>query len=258
MKHSQLAIQFYTLRDFCRTASDFAASCKRVRAIGYEAIQISGIGPIPENEIVEILKGEGLTCCATHEPADTVRKEPAKVVDRLQKLGVKYTAYPFPAGVDWSSQEHIDSLVADLDAAGAVLRAAGQVLTYHNHANEFIKTASGQSALDYIYAKSDPQNLMAELDTYWVQFGGGDPTEWCKKMTGRLPLLHMKDYGFGADNRPFFAEVGSGNFDWSRILPAAEAAGCEFYIVEQDVCPGDPFDSIQKSYDYLSENFIQS
>ena len=101
MKHSQLAIQFYTLRDFCRTASDFAASCKRVRAIGYEAIQISGIGPIPENEIVEILKGEGLTCCATHEPADTVRKEPAKVVDRLQKLGVKYTAYPFPAGVDW-------------------------------------------------------------------------------------------------------------------------------------------------------------
>ena len=37
-----------------------------------------------------------------------------------------------------------------------------------------------------------------------------------------------------------------------KVLTAAEKAGTEWLIVEQDNCPGDPFDSIKISYDYLS------
>ena len=37
-----------------------------------------------------------------------------------------------------------------------------------------------------------------------------------------------------------------------RLLTAAEKAGTEWLIVEQDTCPGDPFDSIKLSYDYLA------
>ena len=89
--------------------------------------------------------------------------------------------------------------------------------------------------MDYIYQNTKPENLQAEIDTYWVQYGGANPVAWCEKLTGRLPLLHLKDYG---------------------IPPAAEASGCEYYIVEQDTCPGDPFDSIKKSYDYLSGRYF--
>jgi sugar phosphate isomerase/epimerase len=256
MNLSQLAIQFYTLRDTCATAPDFAISCKKVSAIGYKTVQLSGLGPIPAEEIVRILDGEGLVCCATHEPADMIRKEPEKVIEQLQKLGVKYTAYPFPNGVDWSKQDEIDSLVSDLDAAGAKLRAAGLVLAYHNHGIEFIKLADGSTAMDYIYKNTRPENLQAEIDTYWVQYGGCDPITWCEKLSGRLPLVHLKDYGFGLNQQPVMAEIGSGNLDWARILPAAEAAGCRYYIVEQDICPGDPFDSIKKSFDYLSGRFF--
>jgi sugar phosphate isomerase/epimerase len=54
-----------------------------------------------------------------------------------------------------------------------------------------------------------------------------------------------------------FCEVGRGNLNWRRILAAAEKSGCQWFIVEQDTCPGDPFDSLKISYDYLRTNFAQ-
>ena len=40
------------------------------------------------------------------------------------------------------------------------------------------------------------------------------------------------------------AEVGEGNLNWPRILSAAAEAGVEWYIVEQDICQRDPFESL--------------
>jgi sugar phosphate isomerase/epimerase len=51
-----------------------------------------------------------------------------------------------------------------------------------------------------------------------------------------------------------FAEVGHGTLDIPAILTAADSAGVEWLIVEQDVCPGDPFDSITKSYNWLKNH----
>ncbi|MCE0524167.1 MAG: sugar phosphate isomerase/epimerase [Methylacidiphilales bacterium] len=255
MKLSQVAAQLYTLRDHLKTPADIARTLKKVAAIGYRAVQVSGMGPIPEAELNSILKNEGLVCCATHEPGDVIRKQPEKVVERLRKLDCRFTAYPFPGGVDWSKREEIDGMIADLDRAGAVLRQAGQVLTYHNHAIEFIRLA-GVTALDYIYARTDPQNLLGELDTYWIQFGGGDPVAWCRKLKGRLPLLHLKDYEFKPQGQPVFAEIGRGNLNWPEIIAAAEASGCEWFIVEQDTCPGDPIDSLKISFDYIAANLV--
>ncbi len=256
MNLSQLAVQFYTLRDFCKTLAEFAETCRKVRAIGYETIQLSGVGPIPEKEIAHVLSGEGLTCCATHEPSQTIREEPERVVARLQALGVKYTAYPFPGGVAWNHMESVDSMLADLDRAGAILRKSGQVLTYHNHGVEFVRLPNGKIALEYIYGQTNPEYLQGEIDTYWVQYGGGSPTEWCEVLKDRLPLLHLKDYCINEENKVSFGEIGSGSLNWSRILSAAEASGCQYYIVEQDVCPGDPFESIRKSFDYLTTHFF--
>ena len=254
MKHNQIAAQLFTLRDHLKTPADIAASLKKVRAIGYEAVQVSGMGPIDEAELVRILAGEGLTSCATHEPGKDILDDTGKVIERLQKLGCRYTAYPFPAGIDFTNAEHIETLAKKLDAAGAAMAKAGQVLAYHNHANEFARYDGG-TVLAYLYAATDPRHLQGEIDTYWIQAGGGDPADWCRKLKGRLPLLHLKDYGCAADGKPFFAEIGNGNLDWPDILAAAEASGCEWFIVEQDVCPGDPFESLAISYRYLQKNF---
>jgi len=255
MKLDQVAVQLYTLREFCKTAEDYAATLKRVKAIGYQAIQISAVGPIPASELRSIAEGEGLTICATHEPSLTIVNEPQRVADRLCELGCKYTAYPSPAGVDFHDAEAVFKWIAQLDAAGAVLRNAGQVLTYHNHAGEFVHI-EGRPILAWLYEKTAPEHLQAELDTFWVQAGGGSPEGWCEKLAGRLPLLHIKDYAVTPDHVRQFAEIGYGNLDFPRIIDAADKAGCEWYIVEQDTCPGDPFVSIEKSFNYIKENLV--
>ena len=251
MKINQVALQLYTLRDFLQTPADIAATLKRVRAIGYPAVQVSGLGAIAEEELVKILAGEGLICCGTHEPGDTILKEPQRVVERLRKLNTKITAYPWPAGVNFDTLDSVKAFCRQLDAAGKVLHDAGLVLCYHNHHIEFRRVA-GKTALEIIYAET--KYVQGEPDTYWIQHGGGDPVEWCDRLKGRLPIIHLKDYTVTADNKATYAEIGSGNLNWKRIIAAADAAGCQWFAVEQDTCPGDPFESVKKSFDYIREN----
>ncbi|MBA3684557.1 MAG: sugar phosphate isomerase/epimerase [Planctomycetes bacterium] len=254
MQLSQVAAQCYTIRDFCKDAAAFAVSMRKVKGIGYAAVQISGVGPIPEAEVVRIVTGEGLKICATHESGQAICDDTQQVIDRLGKLGTPYTAYPWPH-VPLETIEQVRALAKSLDRAGAVMRAAGQVLTYHNHQIEF-KRIAGRTVLDILFDETDPRNLQGELDTYWVQTGGGEPTAWCAKLKNRLPLLHLKDYAIGANHAAVMAEIGSGNLDWARIVAAAEQSGCRWFIVEQDVCPGDPFASLKTSFDWIAANLV--
>ncbi len=254
MESSQIAAQLYTLRDYLKTPKEVAASLHKVRAIGYEAVQLSGLCKIDESELLSILNGEGLTCNSTHE--DDILSNPEGAAERLNKLGCKYTAYPYPAGIKMDSLDDILAFAAQLDKSGKVLRDAGIVLTYHNHHIEF-RRFGGRLMLDIIYQETSPEHLQAELDTHWVQAGGCNPVEWCERMSGRLPLLHLKDYGIKSDNTPGFFEVGNGNLDWKKIISAAERSGCKSFIVEQDSCPGDPFDSLKMSLDYLKANICE-
>jgi sugar phosphate isomerase/epimerase len=253
MKLSQVAAQLYTVRDFIQEPKQIAESLGKVRAIGYEAVQISGMGPIDEAELMRMADGEGLTVCATHEPGNRILDEPAAIVERLSKLRCKHTAYPYPGGVDLGSPDDVKRFTDRLNEAGRVLREAGKVLSYHNHHMEF-RRIGGRTVLDAIYDDTDPANLQGEIDTYWVQYGGGSPLAWCERLKGRLPLLHMKDYKITDENQPQWCEVGNGNLDWKRIVAASDAAGCEWFIVEQDTCPVDPFESLKQSFHHIKAN----
>ncbi len=259
MKIEQVALITFTIRDAIQTPEGFRESMRKLADIGYQAVQISGMphDVMPPEAIAEVCAENGLTICATHEPSDLILNEPEKVVERLNALGTQYTAYPHPSGVDFQNKAACQAFYQKLDHAGAVLRDGGKVLTYHNHANEFYRY-DDRTVLEHIYAETDPANLQAEIDTYWVQLGGGCPAEWCQYLKGRLPLLHLKDVGVREGNSPGFHEIGFGNLDFKSIVAAAEASGCAWFIVEQDSCPGDPFDSARKSFEYIRSNLVDS
>ncbi len=253
MKKSQIAAQLYTLRDFLKTPEDIAKSLAKVRQIGYEAVQISGMGEISTSELNKILANEGLVNCATHESGKSIVEETDKVIARLQELNCKFTAYPYPHQVPANYDEAV-ALAKQLNTAAEKMAAAGQVLCYHNHAIEF-RRFDGKLMLDIFYDNAPA--MYSELDTYWVQSGGCCPTQWVKKMAGRLPLLHLKDFMIGEDNKGTMAAIGAGNLDWPSIIAAAEAGGTEWYIVEQDVCPKDPFECLADSFKFINDNFVK-
>jgi len=86
------------------------------------------------------------------------------------------------------------------------------------------------------------------LDTYWVQAAGADPALWLEKLAGRIPCIHLKDYGFDRSMQP----VGEGNINFDRVFAKAEAGGTQYMLVEQDNCNGeDPIECLRRSYEYL-------
>ena len=255
MNSSQIAAQLYTLRDHLKTPDEIAASLKKVRTIGYPAVELSGLGPIPTDELARILNGEGLVCCATHESAKALFSDPQAVVERCRTLNCSIAVYPWPGTKPpFDTFADVQTFAKRLNTAGQILHAAGITFCYHNHHMEF-RRVNRQLVLEIIFDETDPRYVKAELDTHWIQFGGGNPADWCRRLQDRLVILHMKDYGIDAENGVVYEEVGNGNLDWPDIVASAQESGCQWFAVEQDRCPGDPFESLQKSFKFIRRMF---
>ncbi len=248
MANTSIGAQLYTLRDYMKTPTDIAKTLRELRKIGYEAVQVSGIGPIAPRDLKKMLDDEGLIACATHTGYDELVKETGRVIEDHKMLGASHVACP-GLSPEYHNGEGYKTVARELSKVGKVLKAHGITLSYHNHGIEFEKYGD-RIGLEILYEESEPDCLQAEIDTYWVQYGGGDPAVWCRKLAGRLPLLHLKDMGI-QDNKQIMMEVGEGNLDWGAILKACKAAGTEWYLVEQDVCQRHPLESLRISLENM-------
>lgn len=248
-KSSRIAAQMYTLREFCKTPADIAATMARVRKIGFQAIQASGMGHIEADELARILAGEGLTCCATHVSLDRLLQEPEKVAEEHKILSCPYTAIPIaPAQYRKSADGYVECAVMATQAARK-LQPLGLHVSYHNHSFEFNRFGK-KTGLEIFFNHADATLVGAELDTYWIQHGGGDPAVWIESLGSRQALLHLKDMVIHEDKQ-IMAEVGEGNLHWPGILAAAAKVGVQWYIIEQDTCQRDPFASLTISLENL-------
>ena len=238
---STIAAQMYTLRDFTKTPRDIAATLARVKKMGYDAVQLSALGKIDAQELAGILRSEGLACCATHVSLDRMRDETAQVIEEHRLWNCKYTAiggfFPKnPTAADWPAFARSFNTIAEK------FRGSGIRVGYHNHSHELARF-DGKPALQTLLDHFSPEIWM-EIDTYWIQHGGGDPAEWIEKVAGRIPCVHLKDMAMGSDRTQLMAEIGEGNMNWPVILKACRKAGVEWYIIEQDICQRDPFESL--------------
>src|SRR5688572_23043891 len=92
MPDTSLAAQLYTLREFLKTPEDIARTLPRVRELGYQAVQLSALGPIDTRELKKIVDDAGLTVCATHVGYPRLRDELDAVADEHHTLGCDYVA----------------------------------------------------------------------------------------------------------------------------------------------------------------------
>ncbi len=240
---SVIGAQLYTVREFTKTPADIARTLHKVRAIGYEAVQLSALGPIDTAELKRILDGEGLTVAATHVAWNRLRDETQAVIDEHHLLGCRYVAIgSMPGEYRSAGAEGYARFAREASELGRRLKQAGLVFGYHNHSFE-LERFNGRTGLEILYSESDPEAFTAEIDTYWIQHGGGDPADWIRRLKGRIPLVHLKDMAIRGREQ-LMAEVGEGNLNWPAILAACREAGVVWYLVEQDICQRDPFESL--------------
>ena len=251
MTHPRLAAQLYTVRDFCKTTDDFRTSMAKIAAIGYTAVQVSGIGPtIPHQEVRAITDANGLAICITHVGFDYLQNDLDSAIAQHKLWNCPNVAIgSMPPAYREGGEAGFVKFAHDATEIGHKLADAGLTFSYHNHSFEFVRFGN-RTGLDLIYEESDPAYLKAEIDTYWVQHGGGDVISWIDKMADRMPVIHFKDMVIDGGQQ-VMAEIGEGNLNWEGILEACELADVEWYAIEQDVCRRDPFESLAISYDNL-------
>ena len=253
MAKPKVALQMYTVRD--EAQKDFVGTFKAVARIGYTSIETSGTGGLPSQELKRVLDELGLAVASAHVGLELLEGQLDQQITYFREVGCRDLVVPALPQGHRGSKDGYRRAADSMNRIGARCKEMGARLSYHNHAFEF-ERFDGRLALELLYEKTDPHRVAAEIDTYWVQYGGGDPVDWIHRVKGRMPAIHCKDYAVTA-NKPHFAEVGHGNLDWQRILAACRETGVEWYIVEQDdpVPSGrDIFESIRMSYEFLAQN----
>jgi hypothetical protein len=60
MKRDRIAAQLYTVRDYCNDAHDLAETLGKVRSIGYKAVELSSLGPLPPYELKRVLEPDSI------------------------------------------------------------------------------------------------------------------------------------------------------------------------------------------------------
>jgi len=248
-----LGIQVYTVRTLMPEKG--AETLRAVAAIGYKEVEINFDDA---KKYAAVLKETGLKATGSHMQADRSHRPQAltEFIGEAKELGIPAIGVPYVEMRGISNLADFWARFIDgLNESGETCKKAGLTLYYHHHNFEFDPRFR---AIDLMHEKLT-KDVLLEIDCFWASVAGTDPAELIEKWSGRLFALHLKDKGKGTPvsyetskvKHEEFLEVGSGVIDWSKVLKNAERAGVQHYYVEQDFTPGDPIESLKKSYAYL-------
>ncbi len=258
MKKPLVAAQLYTIRDFTKTPEDLDKSMERLKTIGYNAGQISGIGPMDYQQVKDIMDKHDLTICATHIGFEKMQEDLDDVIYQHKLWNCKYVGVGSMPEKYRTSKEGYIAFAKEASEIGKRLADEGLQFIYHNHHFEFVKF-DGVLGMEILLNESDPESFGFEIDTFWVQAGGCNPVEWINKVAGRMQVVHFKDMAIGKDDyKPIMAEVGEGNLNWPAIIEACAKTNVEWAAVEQDICQRDPFESLEISLKNLKKLGLNS
>ena len=261
----KITAQLYSVREFTSNRREFEASLAKIKAIGYDTVQFSAVPAVDGDDADTsprtaraLMDDNGLECIGAHRGWSALRDETDREIEFLETLGCGFVAVPMLADeYDPYQAESYSRFVDDSAAVIEKLKSHDILLGYHNHAHEFIRTVPGGATFYDTLIERGGAQLLMELDVYWVAFAGVNPASIFGRIHGRATYIHVKDMEVlppegGRRAAPFYAAVGEGNLDWDSIIPAAQAAGTEYWIVEQDAARRDIFDCMRSSYEFLA------
>jgi sugar phosphate isomerase/epimerase len=277
-----IGLQIYTLG--ADVGRDLDATFARVAQIGYREIELPSLLGRQPAELAAAASRAGLTIGSVHLPllaaggptGLSLGSEPALIADALGALGARWVVAPIlllPSDFRLSPGEGFEAAISrSVAAAGAdiwkksaellnlkarALKPLGINVGYHNHNLEFAPIGK-TTGWEILWRETQNDLVSFEVDLGWVATAGLDPVRFLKRARGRVRLVHVKDVAAGNPTSYRIsmlpAEVGSGTLDWSRILPAAYAAGARHFLVEQEP----PFtipriEAASRSFTFLSQ-----
>ncbi|MBQ0125215.1 MAG: sugar phosphate isomerase/epimerase [Clostridiales bacterium] len=246
-----LGAQLYTVRDKAKTPGEIRSTFEKLAAIGYEAVQISGIGPIEAKELAKISKDTNLPITSTHVPFDRIVNDTEALIEEHKTYGAGVIGLGYLPNEFHGSAANLEKFFALMEKPFEKIKAAGLDFSYHNHAFEFDALPdSDMNVLDIMLERKPEWQFI--LDTYWIEYAGKSAIDYIKKAGGkRLKNIHYKD--MANDEKHSICACGDGVLDFGKITDVCRAEGVINVLVEQDNAAdfGDSFEQAKRSFDYL-------
>jgi sugar phosphate isomerase/epimerase len=246
---ARIALQMYTLRE--QMARDAMSALRDVAAAGYDTVELVGYGDATFNAIALELDQLDLHALGAHVPYEDLDARFGPVTEELLRLGARYVVVQQARPSDWAGEDAVRRLAEQFNRWGEDCRALGLSLGYHGyHEIEVEFAPAGERTLyDLMVDETEPGLLHIQVDTYWVHRLGRDPAATVREYAGRIPTLHAKDVAPSDDGMD--TPVGDGVIAWPEVLAAAEDAGTQWIIVEQEGDPGHAVRDIGRSLQNL-------
>lgn len=244
----KLGLQLYTLRDLLE--QDFKGTLAKVAELGYQGVEFHHFYGYSAEEVKSLLDELGLEIVGTHVQYDSLVNDFDQVVSYHKAIGNRNIVVPY---LSEEQRSDWNAIFTNLKEIGHKLKQQDMVLLYHNHDFELTEKINGKTALDTLYDTLPESEVLAELDTCWIHYGGYDPAEYIAAYEGRLPIVHWKDVKRNPDGSPLTVELGQGEVDVAAVGDAADKAGVEWIVVEQDICTNPPLQSIETSLNWIKQ-----
>ena len=240
-----IAIQLYTVRDLL--AKNFKAIVTQIAEMGYVGVETAGFSGINVVEASDLFADLGLQVCSAHTqlPYGKQKNQVIELADALEISRVVSST----SRDDFDSIDSIKALCSRWNEAADVADEFDLELGLHNHWWEFAQV-EGRTAFDVLLENID-ERVFFQIDTYWVNTGGGDASKIVESLGERAPLLHIKDGSCEQDSD--MVAVGEGKMDFAPIVEASHGTS-DWLIVELDRCATDMMEAVEKSYNYLTRN----
>ena len=251
---TRVALQTFTVRRYLQSPEVIEQGFARIAALGIKAIELAYVPlkPAVIDAVDAARKRHGIDVGSSQITFDILSKQREQVLRFLRQLECDVTAVSV---LPWKGivggRDKLLQFCRELDALGAWYREQGVALCYHHHDFEF-RRYGDEMGLDLILNNTAPENVCLELDTYWVQRGGGSPQELIAELGSRVKVVHLRDYRIRwkwFELLPIDTELGQGNLNFDHIIQACCNSGVRYMAIEQ--ATKNPYDSVAKSVQHL-------
>jgi sugar phosphate isomerase/epimerase len=257
-----VGLQLYSLRELLPQdprgviAKVAAAGYKEVETYGYSAQ--GGFWGLDPKAFKNLLIENGLTAPSGHYGIDKYiqdgnEEELKSFIAAASAIGSEYVTVPYLGDALRQNADDYKKVAAKLNQAGALCKASGLKIAYHNHDFE-LKPWGDTTGLEIMLKETDPKLVDFEMDIYWIVRSGKDPVQLFNAYPGRFTMWHVKDMDKANNEKNI--EVGSGGIDFKTIFKSAKKAGLKHAIMEQENFDMEPYASIKQSQAYIKSELL--
>ncbi len=249
----------FSVCDRVKTPDKLTDTLLKLKSMGYENAQFSGIPDMPAEVWAEISKTTGMEIVCTHNDFDRIVNDTDSLIAEHRQYNCSVIGLGSMPSQYIGTFEGVLEFIKVMEEPVKKIKAAGMSFSYHNHWWEFepFKDAEG-CAMDVMIERC--ADWLFLIDVAWVEYAGRSAVEYMQKVgKARLRNIHLKDF----KEKGVYESVcpcGKGIVPMPEIIKLCEAMGVENALVEQDNASAteNSLAEMQCSYDYLRPLIVKA